>query len=242
MNNFTTLDIFIGLFILVFLILGFIKGAIRQFFGILAIIMSSTASVLIPYFVKLPDIEGISIIWKDIIFSILIWIPAFLILNGIGKFIARKMTKKGITIGDRIWGAVFGTAKGIMIIIILVFFIDILPLNITASIPDSRIADVIKPYNPILKIDIVKNLAGMMLAADDPDYMELLNKDSDFRELCQMESVKSILDDKEMKETLNKQQYLKFIANPKVQALVRDKEALKLLLGMDVENVAIKNI
>lgn len=245
----STPDIVVWIFIAIFCILGFIKGAVRQFFGILAFIIASTASVVIPVFVDIPAIGSASPIWGCIIFSILIWVPAFLIFNSIGKFIARRMTKKGIKLSDRLWGLVFGGLKGLVIVIIIIFLIDIIPYSLKESIPgvsalltESKIVSTIQPYNPLLKIHIMQNLGIIISALSDPDYMDLLSRDPGFQKLRQQESIRLILDDPELKKVLNERQYIKFITHPKIQMLIKDPEALRLLLATDIDRAVISNI
>lgn len=240
--GFTTMDIFIGVFVLLFCVVGFVKGAIRQFFSILALSAASAAGVLVPYFVKLPEIEGLSPIWKNIIFSIIVWIPSFLILNSVGKFIAKKMARKGPTFSDRIWGAMFGVLKGSIILVVSIFLIDIFPSKLSDSIPSSKVITIIRPFNPLLKLQMLQNLQIMIHAIEDPDYLELLNKDSKFRELKTQESVNLVLDDPDLRKIIDKQEYIKFATHPKVQDLIKDHEALKLLLETDVDQTVIKNI
>lgn len=250
-NNFgfSTPDIVIGIFILIFCIFGFAKGVIRQFFSILAFIIASAASIIVPRFVKLPAMEGTSPIWGYIIFSILIWIPAFLIFNGLGKFVAKRMSKKGMRFSDRLWGLVFGGVKGLIIVVLIIFLIDLLPINIKQSVPfisdvfkESKIVSMIEPYNPLLKLQIMQNLQVIASSLSDPDYMELLNNDPGFQKLRQNESIKQILNDPELKKILEEHQYIKFITHPKIQLLIKDPEALKLLLKTDVDKAVVSSI
>ena len=123
-------DIVIAAFILLCCIFGFIKGAVRQFFSILAFTIASIACFIVPYFVDFPIIGTSSPVWGYIILSVLIWIPTFLVLSFIGKFIASKLVKGKIGVGDRIWGFFFGAVKGLIIIVMLIFLLTILPNNI----------------------------------------------------------------------------------------------------------------
>jgi uncharacterized membrane protein required for colicin V production len=247
--SFTPVDIGIGVLIVFFLIYGFAKGAIRQFFGIVALVLATFASIIIPNVFKIPDIEGLSPVWKYVGLSVLIWIPAFLIFNSIGKFIAKKMAKKGPTFSDRIWGAIFGSFKGILIIIIVIFLLDTLPLNVQNSIPfvskvmnESKIVSVIRPFNPILKIQIMEGLQSVIAAVNDPDYLELLKKDSAFQQLKSSDAVQRIMNDADLKRAIEGKNYLRFFSNPKIQELIEDQETLKLLLSTDIDKSIISNI
>lgn len=235
------IDTGIAIFIAIFCIFGFVKGVVRQFFGILAFIIASAASVVVPQFVDLPGIGGVSPVWGHLIFSVLIWIPSFLILNGIGKFIAKRMSKKGIKFTDRIWGLVFGGIKGLIIIVLIIFLLDILPAGNDILI-GSKIASAIRPYNPLLKMQIMQNLQMIISALSDPDYMDLLNKDTEFRKLKDNETIRLILDDPELKKAINERQFVKFITHPKIQMLIKDKEAMRLLLTTDVDKAIISTI
>lgn len=237
----STVDIGILVFIGMFCILGFIKGVVRQFFGILAFILASAASVVVPHFVDLPNIGSASPVRGYIILSILIWIPAFLILNSIGKFIARRMNKKGIRFTDRLWGLIFGGIKGSIILILIIFLIDIFPVA-PDVFRESKIVSTIQPYNPLLKINIMQNLEMIVSSLSDPDYMDILADDPGFQSLKDNETIRLILNDPELKKILSERQFLKFITHPKIQMLIKDKEAMRLLLTTDTDKAVIENI
>lgn len=234
-------DIGIGIFIGMFCMLGFVKGVVRQFFGILAFILASAASVVVPHFVNLPNIGSASPVRGYIILSILIWIPAFLILNSIGKFIAKRMTKKGIKFGDRLWGLIFGGIKGLIILVLVIFLLDLFPVA-PDILKESKIVSLIQPYNPLLKINIMQNLEIIISSLGDPDYMDILANDPGFQRLKDNETIRSMLNDPELKKILSERQFLKFITHPKVQMLIKDKEAMRLLLTTDIDRAVIENI
>lgn len=248
-SGFSQLDIIIGIFIVLFCILGFSKGAVRQFFGILAFIFASIVSAAVPCFIKLPVGEGSSPVWGYIILAVLIWVPAYLILNSIGKFVANRMLKGGVKFGDRLWGLCFGGVKGLMIVMLAVFLIDSLPQEVKQIFPAagnameaSKVVSSIQPYNPFLKLHIMQNLRLVVSSVNDPDYMELLIDDPGFQKLIQQESIKAVLNDTELKDILRKEQYLKFIMHPKIRQLIKDPEALRLLMTTDIDKAVIANI
>lgn len=235
------IDIGIIVFIGMFCILGFIKGVVRQFFGILAFILASAASIFVPYFIDLPNIGSASPVPGHIILSILIWIPAFLILNSIGKFIAKRMTKRGVKFSGRLWGLIFGGIKGSIILILIVFLMDIFPIA-PDVFRESRIVSLIQPYNPLLKINIMQNLEIIISSLNDPDYMDILANDPGFQRLKDNETIRLILNDPELKKILSEHEFLKFITHPKIQMLIKDKEAMGLLLTTDIDKAVISNI
>lgn len=239
LNN--PMDIGIGIFIGMFCIMGFAKGAKTQFFNILAFVLASAAGLAVPHFVDLPNFESVSPIWSYVIFSLLIWIPSFLILNSIGKFIAKRMSRKGISFTDRVWGFAFGGIKGLIIVILIIFLVNILPIE-PAIFQESRIVDIVKPYNPLLKIQLMRNLEIIISALGDPDYMDLLSRDNGFQRLRNNPAIRSILDDPELKKAISQRQFLMFITHPKVQEIIKDKEAVGLLLTTDIDKTVINNI
>ena len=247
--GFSQLDMVMGAFVVIFCILGFIRGALRQFFSILAFITASIVSAVVPCFIKMPVGEGGSPVWGCIILAVIIWIPAYLILNSIGSFIINRMLKGEVRLGDRFWGFCFGGIKGLLIIMIIVFLVDSFPVNLKQVFPsvntalsESKVVSFVQPYNPFLKLHIMQNLRLLISSVNDPDYMELLVDDPAFQNLIQQKSIKMLLNDAELKEILNKQQYLKFITHPKVQGLIKDPEALKLLMTTDIDKAVIANI
>lgn len=247
--GFNKIDFIICGFVGFFGILGLLNGAIRQFFSILAFVFAGIVSAIVPYFIKLPFIQESQPVWSYIILIFIIWLPAYLILSAIGKFIAGHMLKKGLRIGDHFWGLLFGFIKGLIIIIVVIFLIDLLPASIkekaetvNEEINASKIISRVKPFNPFIKLHIMQNLNMIITAINDPDYMELLSRDKNFKKLINQKSIKEIIHDPELKKMIEDREYLKFIKNKKIRQLVKDPEALKLLFSTDVDKTVIKNI
>ena len=238
------LDYILLIFIALFCLLGFMKGAIRQFFSILAFILASAVSVAVPYFVSLPLGEMVSPLIGNMILAVLVWIPAYLIFNCIAKYISSKMLRDGVKLGDRIWGVIFGGIKGFLIVVLVVFIIEpfsgaldgILPA-VPAALAGSRVVQAVGKHNPLSRFRILQNLQTVLIAVNDPDTLALMEEDSQFQELIEQESIQAVLNDPELKEILVQKQYIKFIANPQVQKLLTDKEALRLLANVQVEEI-----
>jgi len=243
-SGFMAGDVVLGIFVLIFCVIGFMKGVVQQFFGILAFVLATLASVLTPYFVKIPPIEGLSPLWAYIVFCVLLWVPAFLILNSVGKFVAGKIAKKGPAFADRIWGFIFGGLKGCIIVALVVFFLDIIPVEgkISKLLAKSKIAAFIQTYNPVIKIHLMQNLQTLISAMEDADYVEILSKDENFQELKNKKSIQDILDDIELEKVIKDNQYLRFFANSKIQALTKDNDTMRLLMSLDIDKIVIKNI
>ena len=240
------LDVAILIIIGIFCLFGLIKGAIRQFFSILAFILAGILSIVIPYFLKLPAGKGILSIWGPVIFSTLIMIPSYLILNAIGRDIARRMSKGNIRLSNHIWGLFFGGIKGIIIIAILIFLVDSIPSKIKNAYPKtanalncSKIISIIRPYNPFLKIPIIQNLAIIINLANNPETADILASDPGFQKLARQKSIKKVIYDSELKEIVQKKQYAKLIGNPKIQQLIKDPKAIKLLATTHIDSAGI---
>jgi hypothetical protein len=247
--SFAKIDIVFCAIILLFFIFGFVQGVIKQFFGILSLFLASTVSIIIPIVVNTPDIEGLSLIWKYLGISILVWIPSFLILNSIGKFISKKMSKKGPSFTDRIWGGLFGALKGIIVIVLVVFILDSLPYNLQIKVPfatkileESRISEKIRPYNPVIKIHIMQRLAEVIAALKDNEYANILRDDAVFQKIKESEAIKQIIIDPEFIKVIEQKNYLQFITNNKVQEIVDNPEILQLILSFDIDKAVISSI
>ena len=242
-------DVIILIFILLCCMVGFIKGVVRQFFSIIAFVLATVVSIGISCFLNLPIGGESSPVWGYIILSVLIWIPAFIIFNIAGKFIARRMSKDKINIRDRVWGFIFGGIKGFVILILIIFFVNSLPHTVKNLVPEaetffgeSRIITAVEPYNPFLKLHIMENLQIMLSALNDPDYMDLLKDDPGWQKMRMQESIQTVLNDPELRDILRQRQFLRFFTHPKVQRLIKDQEAMKLLLTTDVDKAAISQI
>ena len=242
-------DLIILIFILLCCILGFLKGVIRQFFSIIAFVLATIISIGISCFLDLPFGSESSPVWGYIILSVLIWIPSFIILNIAGKFIAGRMSKGRMSVGDRLWGFLFGGIKGFIILVLIIFFIDMLPAGVKNLAPEavnftegSKIITAVEPYNPFLKLHIMENLQIMLSVLNDPDYMDLLKNDPGWQKLRKQESIQEVLNDPQLRDIITQRQFLKFFTNPKIQGLIKDQEAMKLLLTTDIDKAVISQI
>jgi 3-methyladenine DNA glycosylase AlkC len=88
----------------------------------------------------------------------------------------------------------------------------------------------------------MQNLQTLISAMEDADYVEILSKDENFQELKNKKSIQDILDDIELEKVIKDNQYLRFFANSKIQALTKDNDTMRLLMSLDIDKIVIKNI
>lgn len=230
------------IFVGIYCVVGFLRGAIRQFFGIVTLIVVTALSIVVPSFVKLPGGDIVSPIVAHCVLVVLIWIPSYLVLHSVSKFILARILKEGVSTSDRLWGLSFGAIKGLIISLLIVFFVSLFPENIMQLFPvaskvyrESKFTTYTLPYNPLLKIHIIKNLKIVTTAIYDDEYREQLEKDKNYRAILNQKSIKPILEDQEIRQYIENKQIIKFISHEKTQALMKDTEAIKLLLNTQLD-------
>jgi len=239
------IDLGIGIFLAVMGVIGFIQGILKQIVGICALILASITAVIVPLFVRFPEMGGKAYLWSYLLLGILIWIPAYLVTSMVLHFFINKFSSPP-RFGGRCLGLIFGIVKGAIIIGLFIMLIDSLPISYQKIVPqvyarysESRMVSILTGVNPFTKIRIFTNLYTLLKAISDPSYMELLKKDRDFRRLIETPTIKAVLKDKEIRELLEDRRYAELVSNPKIKAIFRDKTTLQLLLTTDIDDEVI---
>ncbi len=123
-------DIVFGVFIAIMAIKGVIKGFIREFFGLAALLLGIfSAHILHPslgaVFAKHLTISHTT---ANITAFFIIFFIVYIITFFIGMIIASLIKKIDLGFLDRIFGFTFGVSKALIVMIILVLFFDSFPV------------------------------------------------------------------------------------------------------------------
>ena len=158
--NLTAIDIIFIALIALFMLRCFLRGFLREFFSIAAIVLGLIASL---YFYKnggefirnnyIPDVRTI----PEIIAFIALFAIVFLVMK-ILEYLLKDIIE-GIKLGgvDRFIGIIFGFVEGIVVVSLVLFIIRVQPL----FDPDSLLSDSLFARAILPLITIVGNSPGV---------------------------------------------------------------------------------
>ena len=120
------LDIIIGIILILFAIGGLKNGIIREAFSLVAFLGGIYGAM------KLSDMVGVwlskmidvSQEWMSVISFIIVFIALALLINWLGKMLANLIESLSLGFIDKIGGAVFGIAKGFLLVGVLILLLD----------------------------------------------------------------------------------------------------------------------
>ncbi len=120
------LDIIIGIILLLFALAGLKNGIIREAFALVAFIGGVYGAVELADVVgeKLSALINVSQEWMSVISFIIVFILLALAINLIGKGVSKLVESLHLGFFDKIGGFVFGVAKGLLIVGVVIIILD----------------------------------------------------------------------------------------------------------------------
>ncbi|MCQ2323161.1 MAG: CvpA family protein [Bacteroidales bacterium] len=120
------LDIIIGIILLLFALAGLKNGIIREAFALVAFIGGVYGAARLSDYAgeKLSTIINVSHEWMSIISFIIVFIILALAINLIGKGVSKLVESLHLGFFDKIGGFVFGVAKGLLIVSVIIIILD----------------------------------------------------------------------------------------------------------------------
>ena len=120
------LDIIIGIILLLFALAGLKNGIIREAFALVAFIGGVYGAVKLSDYVggKLSTLINVSQEWMSVISFIIVFILLALAINLIGKGVSKLAESLCLGFFDKIGGFVFGVAKGLFIVGVVIIVLD----------------------------------------------------------------------------------------------------------------------
>lgn len=120
------LDIIIGIILLLFALAGLKNGIIREAFALVAFIGGVYGAVELADVVgeKLSVLINVSQEWMSVISFIIVFILLALAINLIGKGVSKLVESLHLGFFDKIGGFVFGVAKGLLIVGVVIIILD----------------------------------------------------------------------------------------------------------------------
>ena len=120
------LDIIIAIILILFAIVGFRNGVIREAFALIAFGIGIYGALKLSDYVGkwLGKIINFSEEWMSVISFIIVFVALALLINWLGGLLANLIESLNLGFVDKLGGIVFGVAKGILLIGVLILLLD----------------------------------------------------------------------------------------------------------------------
>lgn len=130
-NTMNYLDIIIAILLILFAIGGYRNGIIREAFSLVAFAIGIYGAI------KLSDIVGkwlgniinVSPDWMSVISFIIVFIALAFVITWLGSMVANLIESLNLGFVDKIGGAVFGVAKGFLLVGVCILLLDFFGLK-----------------------------------------------------------------------------------------------------------------
>lgn len=206
-------------------IIGYYKGFIKEAFGIVSVIISALVTYI--YFKN-----GGSLISLSLVF----------IFTNLGLTVAFRVMKMPVKQGEtklpifyRLGGGAVGFFKGVAFMLIVLAALRFFGGMINTAVGDinkyTKASVLYGRYQEILNVPRVKETAASLKEQQGPLTLspEAVNK------LTENNSVRAILEDQQLKESIRRKDYSKILSNPKFHNLLNDKEFLKQVVALGLQ-------
>ncbi len=228
--------IFVGA-VFFFAVVGFAAGVLRQFLGVLGVIVSLFVGYL--FYKNTGNLLFVTvvIVAAGVIFKIIVY--------AIRKiyFILRKEKEK-ISFCSRMGGLLIGGFKGavyVFIVLVCVYLFEgiVRTANpgIAGHFEDSLFYSYFKQSNLLSNVGPLRKIHFACKLISKKSVGNLLANDAAIYKLRQNPSVKAVLEDKELQQDMQNKDYRRILSNSKFIELLRDKEFLNLISSVDYEDI-----
>lgn len=137
-------------------ILGVSRGVVREIMAIIGWVLGIILALKFsPQFAEAIPLPNISILIRTAMSAVCVLVVTILVVGLLGKILAAMMHAASISFEDRAIGAVFGLARGVVIVCACVFAVGMTSLsespywrNSVLVVPAERVIDFAMPYLP----------------------------------------------------------------------------------------------
>ncbi len=182
----------------------------------------------------------------NIIMAFAISIIAPFILNVSLSFaltIWSKMTKsdKPVPTASRIWGAGICALWGDINLLLIIVLIALIPSNaswienVRQDIFNSGTYSLVDQWTKHLVPKKSIDIRAVSQVFKDPDRMQRLQSSAEYKAVWEDKTVQKLLTDEETMQDIKDKNFTKLMANPKMQAMMKDPALVKKILDMNVK-------
>lgn len=206
-------------------IIGYYKGFIKEALGIVSVIISALATYI--YFKNGGSLLSLSLVFM---------------FTNLGLTVAFRVMRMPVKQGDtkpsifyRLGGGAIGFFKGVVFVLIVLAALRFFGGMINTDVGDinkyTKASVLYGRYQEILNGPRVQETAESLKEKQGPLTLppEAVNK------LTENNSVRAILEDQQLKESIRRKDFSKILSNPKFLNLLNDKEFLKQVVALGLQ-------
>lgn len=257
------MDLTILIVVLIFGILGYLKGIVKQALDLVAIVLAYLLSAPVAQkitqdFVSKrqdsPDlVQEAQSLAPTVVYvtsRLITGLVVYIILRIVFRFLNRRLgfdQQGGMKPWNKKWGALLGGVKGLIAMFIFLCIVDGWPQAFAGKRPDlhaglkeSHAEWFVSELNPVRRFGIAERTRLLRLALKDPEAWEAAQDDPTVRPILEHPSVKQLMEDPEFVEAAQNRDLKAIFKNPNFKALFKDEELMTLLRQVDIEAVTRK--
>ena len=238
-----TLDVIVLGVVLLFTLIGFLRGLLRKLAGLGALVgacigVGYVARPATRYLVD--NWEGANWLLVYVVCAVLGWIVLYILLRVILGYIAGALgsNEKG---KPRPWnrklGAAFGGLEGLLICWLVVMLLCAVPEDVFAKylpalneeLQGSLFAKATRTTTPSALAKLEPLIDDLKAVARKPETLEKLAQEAPVEELLENDKVDSIVKDEELTDHLREGRVERFLEDRKVGQALTDPEVLRIL-------------
>ena len=150
-------------------------------------------------------------------------------------------TDKTISPASRAWGAGLCALWGGINLLLVIVLIALIPSNAPwienarRDIFNSRTYSLLGRWTKHLVPQKSLDIRSVSQILQNPNQMQNLQSSEEYKAVREDKSIQDILKDEEMMRDIQEKNFAKLLANPKMQALIKDPELVKKILDMNVK-------
>ena len=218
---------------LYFLYRGWTQGLLRTLIGPIALLLGCVMAMI--YYSQN----------HNIIMAFAISIGAPMLLNLLLSFALTIWQKavnvdKTISPASRAWGAGLCALWGDINLLLIIVLIALIPSNaswiegVRQDIFDSGTYSLVDQWTKHLVPKKSIDIRAVSQVLKDPNQLQNLQSSAEYKAVWEDKTIQALLTDEEVMRDIRDKNFAKLVANPKMQAVMKDPELVKKILDMNV--------
>ena len=227
-----SLDLVLGVVLLLCFILGALRGFLLQVVALAALLIGLVVGWLVTFLLGVLFPSGIlSAPFSIAVIGTVVFISFYVITCRLGKkLIHAKALAFSKGAADRVIGGMFSLVKGMIIILLVIWFLDCIEAEWGEVHPraralwgESRGILWAHRHNPIAGLTPMRRLEGLFAAARDPAVRNRLHGQPAYARMVENAHYRAVRDEGGIIDALSRRDWISVLSNNRVKALLADE-------------------
>lgn len=240
------LDLIAILAVLFFMLIGYLRGVLREGLTLGALIFTFYASGQVApqageLILKVADLpQGAAYTVGRAVAGMIIFLSFYLAIRIIDRHLGR--TPQGRPVG---WNRRLGLLAGLLVGVGLVFCTLCVADALQKTYPESEawwartsrrswLREWVAPFNPADRLAVTGYLTVFQQISRDPESIEGLQEKEPFQKLMKHELIQEILDDEELMQSIHQRDIGRVARDAKIRRLLSDAELRKIMFSPEM--------